>query len=422
MAKSPSPDLWFDAGSRSYWLRAGDRYAPMSEREVVLHMHYSGTAFPSATDTLKPSEVLLVETQRQRAVDYAGPLAGYPVGCHTLAGGQRVLVTRGVEIPQPAKEPEPGFLGDFFAELMPDKGAAFAFFYWLRHAYTCLRDRNFRPGQVCAFAGPSRCGKGFAILTISHLLGGRQAKAFEWLMGKSQFNGELAGAEVWVCDDEDAQSDARSRRSFGNAIKRATVSNELRIRKMHAEAVSLNTFRRVVLAVNDEPENLTVLPILDDSIADKIHLFRCERAKVVGEDFPDNIRRMKESAPGFLAWLLKLRVPDRLREPRMGSVSYHDASLLESLSDLSPERRLENIIDEVVFGKKDADEVWTGSAEELERVLRNSPFQFSVEKLLSYSSACGVYLGRLEKQNPDRYGASTVRGKKRWKISRPEGD
>ena len=97
--------------------------------------------------------------------------------------------------------------------------------------------------------------------------------------------------------------------------------------------------------------------------------------------------------------------------------SYQNPELLDLISELSPEIRLLNLIDEVLFEKADAP--WRGSAEQLEQLLYRSAFSFQVEKLLHFSTACGVYLARLAAKNnriePHKKGAHRVE----WLIRAP---
>jgi hypothetical protein len=415
-------DLWFDGFSGSYWLRSGQRYVRLDKSDAKAHLLFTGAKLPQGINGLSQFESLFVATQRERSVSYAGPLAGYPVGPVTNSDGSTVLVTNAAGR-WPKASPEPGWIGDVFAQLVGENPEALKrLLLWMRHAIVALRDGSFAPGQMLVLAGPAGCGKTFAQIAIAEMLGGRFAKAFDWMMGRTGHNGELAGAETWMIDDDDSQTDAKSRRSFGNAVKRCTVSGALRIRKMHTEAVTLTTFRRIVLSVNDEAENLSILPILDDSIADKLMLFRCSHADKIGADRLENMRKLRESLPGFVAYLLKLRVPSDLADPRFGVKAWHDTGLLESLGELSPESRLVNLIDQVIFAEG-ADAVqWEGSAELLEKALRQSSFAWAVEKLLSFSSACGVYLARLAARMPERFACSMVRGKKRWKLKPPRAD
>lgn len=421
--KSKPIDLWYDAGSGSYWLRAAERYVRLDQTDAKKHLLYTGATIPEGVNGLTAFDTLFVRAQREQAVEYAGPLAGYPVGPMQTPDGGTVLVTSAARLPKPERDSGHGWLGDVLFQLCGEQREPFMrLCYWLRHAVTSLRDHTFAPGQMLCLAGPAGCGKTFAAVAIAELLGGRSAKAFDWMMGKSGFNGELAGAETWLIDDDDSQTDAKSRRSFGNAVKRCTVSGGLRIRKMHSEAVTLTTYRRIVLCVNSEAENLSILPILDDSILDKVFLVLCHHVSLLGPDKLENLRKLRAALPAFTGWLLSLRIPEKLKENRCAVLAWHDPHLLSILGDLSPETRLANLIDEVVFAKDDKGnraELWTGPAELLEKSLRHSPFGFAVEKLLSFSSACGVYLARLSARHPDRFACTTVKGRKRWKISAP---
>jgi len=47
-----------------------------------------------------PAEIAMLWLMQNRAVNYAGALAGYSVGCH-VAGQQRILVTEALRLPTP---------------------------------------------------------------------------------------------------------------------------------------------------------------------------------------------------------------------------------------------------------------------------------------------------------------------------------
>ena len=95
--------------------------------------------------------------------------------------------------------------------------------------------------------------------------------------------------------------------------------------------------------------------------------------------------------------------------------------------NISPETRLLNLIEEVLFKKRQGEsheaykdrtaEPWRGSAGQLEKELRSSPFTFAVKRLLYYSS-CGVYLARLASKYPGRFEQRKVKGRSEWLISK----
>ena len=118
--------------------------------------------------------------------------------------------------------------------------------------------------------------------------------------------------------------------------------------------------------------------------------------------------------PALAAELDRMKIPPRWRDSRYGVKAYHNEELLEIVADISPETRLLNLVDEVIFAKAVCE--WTGSAIELEKALRSSEFAFAVDKLLSFSSACGTYLARLRRKYPARFDSKATNGKTVWTI------
>jgi hypothetical protein len=243
------------------------------------------------------------------------------------------------------------------------------------------------------------------------------AKPYRYMTGQTAFNSDLAGAEHLVIADEQASVDIRSRRAFGAAVKDLSVNLEMSLHAKGCEALTVQTFRRLSLSCNDEAENLMILPPLDDSILDKIMLFKCAPANV-GADRKQIWKEFTGELSALAYALEKLRIPPALRCNRYGFTGYHNPELLEQVSGLSPETRLEQLIDEVLEFGDGKDNSWSGTAMELEKELRNSAFAFAVDKLLNFSSACGVYLQRLSLRAPDRVSQAKRRGKTVWTIVR----
>ena len=74
--------------------------------------------------------------------------------------------------------------------------------------------------------------------------------------------------------DEVPFQDIKSRRVFGSKIKDVTVNYIHTCHGKYANAVPLKPCWRLTISVNDEEENLAMLPPLDASIKDKIMLFK----------------------------------------------------------------------------------------------------------------------------------------------------
>lgn len=101
---------------------------------------------------------------------------------------------------------------------------------------------------------------------------------------------------------------------------------------------------------------------------------------------------------------------------------FHHPDLLRAIDDLSPERRLLDLIDAELF-RDPRSEPWEGKAEALEKRLTGSESRsaFEARRVLSFSSACGVYLSRLAKKQPGRIEKRMLRGSFCWKIQPPGG-
>lgn len=417
------PTIFFDARGNGYWLELKDRYLPLDKASINLHLRRAGLSKEAFVGHLNQLEAALVKAQLERAVDYAGPLAGHRCGLFKTTDGAKILVT---------SEPDPGvfstngkhagdfpFLDQFFSELLGNQ-AEYAL-AWLKTARDSLRGETYRPGQMLALAGPSNCGKSLLQAVVTEILGGRSAKPYRYMIGETAFNAELAGAEHLQIEDEAASTDIRARRKFGASVKDFTVNSLMSIHAKGRQAVNLVTFKRLTLSVNDEPEALMVLPPLDDSLKDKIMLFRCERAEL-----PADRKRIWNSVlkelPAFLTWLDKWSIPARLRQgresKRFGVDTYHNKDLFELLSHVSPETRLLNLVDEAIKWHEEDHRTWIGTAVQLEKKIRTCVFGSSVDKLFYYDTACSVYLSRLAQQHPERVSRGSSK-RAEWTICGP---
>jgi mono/diheme cytochrome c family protein len=212
--------------------------------------------------------------QLERNVTYAGPLSGHKVGVYDMPGG-RVLVTDSPRLIEPKagswetlKALLVGLLTDEHFDQTP------YLFGWLKVALESLRAGQRRTGQALAIAGPSGCGKSLLQQLITELLGGRMAKPFDFMVGATPFNAHAFTAEHLVIEDEAASSDIRTRRTFGAYLKGIAANTCQSCHAKNRQPVTLTPFWRLSIPLNDEAENLMVLPPLDESLEDKIILLR----------------------------------------------------------------------------------------------------------------------------------------------------
>lgn len=404
-AKKPVDDLVFDYTSKQFYRRedGGEEWSPLltdSARTHVALKGYSmhkGKGMPSEVDR----EILRLQTKSGGAVAYAGELAGHSPGIYR-SESTSFLVTRGASMPTPTPGEWPliqKFLTGLFGEL-----CQLAYFYgWMKVALEARQKGAIIPGQACVFAGPPGCGKSLLQQRIiTTMLGGRSGKPIQYIRGTTTFNKDLTRAEHWVLEDEHASTRIEHRRAFGTAIKEITVNQQHRLHaKGKDAAVSLPLFIRLTVSLNDEPENLMVLPPLDESILDKLMVFH------VGGKFDFDIRdpekRLKFEAdidaeiPHFMHYLLtEWEIAEELKDTRFGIKSYVHPDLLFVFNENAPELQLLELIDTAFFSGGQKDQL-VYTAMQLKNALQSSDSLVSYEarQLLRYDSACGAYLARL---------------------------
>jgi hypothetical protein len=424
-AKADKPlQVFFDHSRGGYWLKLSEsRYLPLDSGQLNLHLRHAGLySGKMEAGALNDCERAMIVAMTERWVSYAGPLAGHRCGMFTTSSGDRVLVTSepGGRVFSVPKCPTTfRKLERFLEQLFGPEQLPYVL-SWLKCARASLRHGDFRPGQILILAGPSNCGKSLFQALVTEFLGGRSARPFRYMTGQTSFNGDLAMAEHLIIEDESASSDIRARRKFGSSIKDFSVNKEMSVHPKGRQAVALPTFKRITISVNSEPENLMICPPMDESILDKVHLFKCEKANVPG-DRKEAWECLSGELENLAAWLHIWRVPRSMTDSRFGVRAYHNPSLLELLSEVSAEMRLLSIIDQLEpWGRKGQDgKFWRGTAAELESLLQRSEFNFSVQKLLYWDYACGAYLGRLAQQCPWRVEGRKNQGRGVWILRAP---
>ena len=421
----PPVEGFYGSVGKDYWVR--DKWGiwiPLNESSIRRHLRAHGLSPECPRDeTLSEVEDALHHFQMGCSVMYAGPLAGCPAG-PTEQCGNRILVTAGPKL----IEPHPGnfpLLEKLLENLFWEPGVDQRPYVlgWLKIAIESLRAQHLRPGQALAMAGPKKCGKSLFQQIITELLGGRSAKAYRYMSEGTEFNGELMGAEHLMVEDDVAGKDIRARRTFGARIKDITVNQVQSCHAKHRQALSLRPFWRLSISLNDEPENLQILPPFDESVTDKIMLLRANKRDmpmptVTPEQRDQFWNALMSELPAFVDHLLHWEIPQHLRCERFGITHYHDPELLADIDGMSPESKLLALIDAEVFNGPTVT-TWTGSAEQLEKLLVNSGSGHAARRLLDWTNATGTYLGRLAVAHRERITQERTKSARLWTIRPP---
>ena len=139
---------------------------------------------------------------------------------------------------------------------------------------------------------------------------------------------------------------------------------------------------------------------------------------VSDEERSQFMNALKAELPHLAYFLFNWRIPEPLISQRYGITHYQHAEILTALGTLAPETRLLELIDAELFDSVAAGS-WQGTASELERKLTadSSSVRREAGKLFSFPTACGTYLGRLQKMHPDRFELEHTRKGNRWTIN-----
>lgn len=423
-ARMERPQVFYDVGRKDYWI-LDERKDWITVNETALKRHLRACGFaakPQEGERLSALDQCLNTIQLKFNVAYAGPLAGYQKGPCEMCGN-RILVTSSPKLIQP-QEGMFRMLDHFLQNLFPGEERLYAY-GWLKVAYESLLADQPRPGQVLVLAGEKNSGKSLLQNLITEMLGGRAAKPYRYMSGGTDFNGELFGAEHLIIEDEIPSTDIRSRRAFGARIKDFTVNEVQSCHAKNRNATHLKPFWRLSVSLNDEPENLMILPPLDESLGDKMMLLKVAKAQLPMPTYTLEERRefwrtLVSELPAFLHFLTKWSIPETLRCERFGITHFHDPELLEALDELAPEVRFLALLDDW-FRTEPVGQVFEGSAERLQSLLFNlsSLHSHEAKKLLHGPNSAATYLGRLLKKYPERIEYKRTGSERIWRIRAP---
>lgn len=386
-----SPNLtWYTTNNRDHWIKIQEHAAVRLLRENG----FSG----SNSENVSSAHSELNRILREEDVDYAGRLAGWPAGLHQV-GSVRFLVTHSTN-PPIARAGEWGQLRGFLHGMLGEHQLRL-FLCWLHFRRLAVLQCKWIAGQALVLIGPPSCGKSFTQHLITQCLGGNVARPWRFMTGSTQFNSDLVAAEHLAIEDEAPSHDIRTRRAVGCAIKTMLFARDQSAHGKGVNAVTLEPRWALSISINDEPENVQVIPPLDDSLIDKIMILKCTG---VPRCVPEGMTE-KDWLAGLLAKELAamlydvdaMQVDEEYRDPRSGVKAFQHPDALEILRSVSPEESLLQLL----IAHVSDDPYWQGSAVELERKLRRED-EFTVSRLCRSQYAIGTYISRLAKSYPDR--------------------
>lgn len=365
---------------------------------------------------------------QNRAVAFAGALAGYPAGSHTVEG-TRILVT---EVPR-LITPQAGhcptirqLIETMFAD--EEHPQADYFYLWAAEAFAAFWQRmvnpppwSFRHCPVLAVFGPRLCGKSALIeFVLAPLFGGRKADPMNYLR-EPKFNKDLFAASLLVLDDKGAAGNLAERRQRGEGIKDLIWKPEQRMEGKGADALTLRPFWRMVIAGNDDDAGLQICPALSPSLEDKLLILRAKPAEGLPQTQEEReawTANLRSELPAFAAYLLTWRAPDGLPlDPRTRVVKFQHPALVSALRDLQPETHLLDLIYELDLIGGDAP-LWEGTASEFERTMRGKDGEGVLDKVFTSGTTAGRMLSELARIHPELVKKTDRDGRSHYRVFR----
>jgi hypothetical protein len=402
------PEIYWDMNRQCYIRRADDGQW-LSENETQIKALLACKFFISrkAEDNgMSEAEKRLIDVRSRNNINYAGPLAGWKAGYYN-EDGQKMIITKSpptLDISKMGEVKPPLIITGIIQSLLIEKHQWQLFLAWLKTARECLDAQVFNPGQMLVLCGPPDCGKSLLQNIITKVLGGREAAPYQFLSADTTFNKDLMEAEHLKMEDIRSSTDIRSRREFGAQIKMITACDTQRLHAKGQDALILRPFWRATLSLNDEPENMSILPPLDDSITDKLICLKAQRATI---PMPTNTPVQKKAfwnvlmseVPGLIEWLRAWKIPKELLDGRYGVKSYIHPYYTEQLSEMAPETHLLEMIER--YMRECGRIEWTATALDIRSALiAEASTGYDAKQLLSWPASCGTYLARLARQRP----------------------
>ena len=407
------PEIYYENHSSRYYARDanGDfrSYTAGHARDVLSHYR---TPDDEMADTM-------FRIRHENGVDLALNVAGMARGLHRI-NGVSVLVPLGPKYISPKKGGWPTIRKIFTGALGREQFEWFL--HWLASSTQSYYSQSWQPAQVVAFIGPTGSCKSLIQGILTAVFGNREARVMQALTGATAFNGEWAEATHLVVEDEFAENSKRLREQVKEQVKAIAVNKCQRIHPKGRQAMSVIPFWRMTISCNPITESLAVLPILDDSVTNKISLLWTSRLKMpMAAATPDEKSRLwakiESEFPALIDELLKLKdVPKRLRDPegRFTIRAHHHPQAKEQIDRLTPEGELLQNIFESIAETVAID--FTGTAAKL-----LSQLELQGRAGQQTERSLGRHLSRYAQTHPSR--VKIVQQSKshgnRYKISRP---
>ena len=419
-------DTWFDG--QKYWVKDGRKvWSPVLKEDFVTRLRLAGFSNKPRKKGDPASEIdeVLIYVQDERRIHGAAPFL-FNFNETVNVSSKRYINTHAhVRVLAPAEDPDPDewpTLYEWWNEWMDDPKSVHFILSWLQRFYLSALEGDVRAGHSVIIAGDADFGKS---LFSTHILpkvfsGGADAGPF--LMGKENFNRELAESAVWYVDDNASAASMAEHRRFSEMVKKLTASPKMTVRAMYREPVDIERRGRVVVTTNTDADSLAVLPNLDGTILDKLMILKMSsnyKPWFRGKTHRQIEETIDKELPHALKWLeSEYKPPAPVTDGasgRFGINTYHHPDIISMAKDLSAEQRDWEML-QFWWKLRASEEPWEGNVSELmgnmETFDELRVFTRSLNKIVF-----GRTMSKMASHYPAQVIKRLVRGAVTYKIS-----
>ncbi len=410
----PNFEAYYHGGSSRYYYRnTFGQFMAAKENEFIRVVRKVGVlgATQNATRGL---DDYLTSIQVDHSIDYAGRVAGYQAGLRKMCGN-RVLVTSSASLIERHTGDWPNTQRWLKATLgSRGEEQTTIMFAWLAVALKAVTQSRNLPGQVMILCGPQKSSKTALIQMIGRVLGGRVAKPYRAMSGRTQFNSDLVGAETLIIDNELVPGGS-SNRFLKTKIQEFVGASIVSCHSKGFDAIPLTPIQRLIIALDDSPDYLNALPNLTSEVRDKLMILRTNSVPSIEAQWTSIQSAMESELPAFVDFLTTFEIPSHLAENRFGVRAYHDPELAAELGDYTGDEFMA-LIDAALSGSE-----WEGSAPQLLQRLLDSPVGKAAAAILRVDAgSLGTRLGLLSRKYPDRVKYKRTSNKRIWVLYPPK--
>lgn len=366
-------DTFYDG--RKFWAKQDDGKWLDESTEVfrcALRTDFGLDPKPPKGGTCSEVDRAIREVQRNRRVKSAMPFVHMSKGLIKV-DGEFHLNTCSINCMEPAADG--GEWGENFSWLaklldeMYGEDQLPHLMAWWKRFYQGGLERKPVLGQAIFTVGPVGCGKTLFQCNILAKAVGGHMDSTDFIVEGNQFSGAFVQKPIMSIDDSSPASDARRHSQYSARIKKIVANPHQYYNEKYASAGQITWLGRVMVSLNEDPESLRMLPDLQQSLMDKIMIFKVKRPSFPFPESYEVDRIVDEELPHLLRWLLDWDIPEVLKgASRFGVMSYHHPSLHRQALESGHQYAFVEVLDlflEDFHVAEPTTEGWTGTAADL---------------------------------------------------------